>query len=870
METFDLDKEMHKWLRSFRRYRPFNHGSIRELELHMRDYIDDLVGQGLSVKEAFEKARKDFGEPDAVAREENWNIQKRRNINSIINNTMISSYIKVAIRHFGKHKFHSILNLAGLTTGLAIVFLIALFVTDELSFDNHFSKKDHLYRVVENQYYSGQPVFPVAVTPTALSPALSDQFPEVIKSARVSQQDMQIRVDDVVFNERGGLMVDADFLDMFDVEILAGDITGFREDVRAVVLSEELAKKYFPDGDAVGKPLNLDDEEFMVRAIMADQKANTHMPFKYLFNFEYYLSFDPSRSESWGSNWLYTYVEVDPNSDATALNDKITSLIKENQENSATEIYLQPLTDIYLGEVDFVVEAPEKGEMLYVKIFILVALFILLISCINFMNLATAKSENRAKEVGLRKTVGANRPELMLQFLSESVFMAFIAVLLAIGVVTLLLPYFNEITGKQIELATLWNLEWGFKLLLIISGAALTTGLLAGFYPAVILSKARPALTLKNNGQSVQSAGWFRKALVITQFTISVVLIIGTLVVVEQVRFIQQVDLGYDKHNLAYINVPLDKAANFANELRNETEVLAAGLTNIHPGYVMNSTSGYNWQGKNPDENILIHQFGVDEHYMSAMNMRLVDGRGFTRNDSLGVIINERAAEIMGFDDPVGQTIESGDDKLTIIGVVANFNFKSIHTAIEPLLIYLASDPGRVFIRYKPGNEERIREIAESTWTSNFPDLVFQLYYLDDDWSDMYQAEERTARLSTFFAAIAIIVSCLGLFGLVSYTAEKRTREIGIRKVLGASVPRIFVMLATDFTRLILASLILSIPIGWYLMNRWLEGYAYHIEMSWVTVAFTVVGVLLITLGTISYQSIKISMTNPVNVLKSE
>ncbi len=870
MEKPDLDKEIKKWIRSFRKFRSYNHGAVREMELHIRDHIDDLVGQGYTEEEAFHVARNEFGNLHEIAREEDWNIRKKRNINSIINNSMLNSYLKVALRHFRKHKFHSALNIIGLTTGLAIVIFIFLFVSDELRYDQHFPKKDVLYRVVENQYYSGQPVFPVAVTPTALAPALKDQFPEIVNATRVAYQSMNFQLEDRSITEEQGLMVDASFFDMFSTDILSGDAASFKSDIHALVLTKEMADKYFPDQDVIGQSLTLDNEEFIVRAVIADPAETTHLPFRYLVNFERYLSFDPERSQSWGSNWLYTYIEVDPGTDASALDPKLTNIIKENNEGSATEIYLQPVTDIYLGEVDFVVEAPNKGEMLYVNIFTLVAIFILIISCINFMNLATAKSENRAKEVGLRKTVGAARPQLIFQFLSESVLMSVLALVLALALVITFLPFFNELTEKSIALTEFRSLDKGLSLALVVLGAAVFAGIISGIYPALVLSSPMPALTLKNNGQPIKSGSAFRKVLVITQFTISIILILGTLVVSEQLHYIQDIDLGYDKHNLAYVRAHPEKAPQLAETLRNESDVLAVGLTNMHPGYVMSSTSGFEWQGKNPDENILLHTMGVDEYYLSAMEMEILEGRDFHQGDSTSIIINQRAAEIIGMENPIGAKMANFDTEFTIIGVVGDFNFKSVHTAIEPLVIYMADEPSRVFIRYRDGQEARIKEVANIAWNTVFPDEEFEISYLEDDWKEMYTAEERTSKLSTYFSAIAIIVSCLGLFGLVSYTAEQRTREIGIRKVLGASVSGLFIMLATDFTKLILASLIISVPLGIFLMNQWLDSYAYHIDISMMIILTTVLGVILITIATISYQSLKISLTNPVNVLKRE
>ena len=397
---------------------------------------------------------------------------------------------------------------------------------------------------------------------------------------------------------------------------------------------------------------------------------------------------------------------------------------------------------------------------------------------------------------------------------------------------------------------------------------AILTGLLAGSYPAIFLSSLKPVLTLNSEVVTGKSGSGLRKILVVTQFVISVVLIIGTVVVYKQLQYIQNVDLGYNRENIIYTFVPGDKSVTFANEVRELPGVMNAGLSNRHPGYILSSTSGFDWPGKNPEETILFHTMGIDENYLSTMEMNVLEGRAFLQSDSAVVIINEKAKGMMGLDNPIGASITSMGER-KIVGVVEDFNFKSIHTAIEPIVIFKMAGLNRVFIKYESNEVENIAQAIEGVWSRVLPDREFDYYFLDEDFKDMYAIEQRTSTISIYFAGLAILISCLGLFGLVSYATEQRTKEVGIRKVLGASIQDLFLLLTGDFTRLILYSLIISIPIGWYALGVWLEGFAYHIKLSpWIFV-LSAVGALLIALITVSYQSVKASVTNPVGALRN-
>jgi len=469
----------------------------------------------------------------------------------------------------------------------------------------------------------------------------------------------------------------------------------------------------------------------------------------------------------------------------------------------------------------------------------------------------------------LRKTVGAQRYQLIVQFLSESILLTIVAVILAGGIVALILPSFNQLANKEFNLQMLIEVESGLLWFGGIVVTAILTGLFAGSYPAIFLSSLKPVQTLNSEVVTGKQGSGLRKILVVLQFVISVILIIGTVVVYQQLQFVQNVNLGYNKDNIMYTFVPGKLSEVFANELRGQKGIANVGVSNRHPGYILSSTSGFNWPGKNPKETILFHTMGMDEHYMSTMEMNILEGRPFRHEDSAVVIINEKAREIMGMEDPVGQLITASGER-KIVGVVKDFNFKSIHTAIEPIVIFKLSGLNRVFIKYYPEEAENIVQTVDGVWTRLLPDREFDYYFLDEDFKEMYAAEQRTSTLSTYFAGLAILISCLGLFGLVSYATEQRAKEIGIRKVLGASIQNLFMLLTVDFTKLVFISLLISIPFGWFVMSVWLEGFAYRIDLSMWIFVYSGASALAIALLTVSYQSIRASISNPVRALRNE
>lgn len=786
---------------------------------------------------------------------------------------MIKNYIIISLRKFRRQKFYSLINLFGLTIGLSSVILIMLFVIDELSYDKFHAKADRIYRVVENQFYAGQPVFPVAVTPAPLGPALKEGYPEVESATRFWFTSQLFQNGDQKFTERG-TYVDESFFEIFSFELSKGSVETALKGLNNIVLSDELAKKYFGDQDPLNKILKIgEDRQAVVSGVMKKIPNNSHLQFDFVIPIENMFARDADARNNWGNNTMYTYVLLSPNAVRAKINDQIKDEIAKNHERSETDVFLQPLTDIHLGETYFTADVSGKGNKQYVTIFLIVAIFILAIACINFMNLATARSMSRSKEVGLRKSIGANRLQLIFQFLNESVLTALIAMALAVLLVDLLLPQFNLLSGKNLSI----NLFTDWILIAYLVGFAVVTGLIAGSYPAFFLSAFQPATVLKSAATKVSEGSWFRKVLVITQFFISIIMIVGTLVVYDQIEYIRSKNLGYDKENVIKIPRLSDSYASFKNELLTKSGIVNVSASNQHPAFVENSTSGINWEGKNEDEAILIHTLFIDFDYLKTMDMKIESGRDFvkdSRADSVGVIINKEAQRIMGFDNPIGQKLQVGAPiPFNIIGVVNDFHFKSIHQKIEPLVIAIARDfnmLGYTMVRIEPGPPTSKISTIKETWEKFNPGREFVYTFLSDDFNDLYKAEEQTGTIFKYFSGLAILVSCLGLFGLASFTLEQRTKEFGVRKIFGASLFQLFSTASTGFVALVCIAFVLSVPVSWFFINRWLNGFAYHTSLG--VDVFILAGVIAISIAlfTVSFQSFKSASLNPADSLRHE
>lgn len=795
---------------------------------------------------------------------------------------MLKNYLKIAFRSIWKQRFYAFINIAGLTLGITVCLLIALFVIDELSFDRFHERADNLYRVVENQYYSGQEPFPVAVTPPPLAPSLVEEYPEIIKASRVNQANTTFQVGDVLFSEPSGAFVDTNFFDLFSFEIVAGDQHNLFPNPGNIVISETLAEKYFRDENPIGQQIQINgNNDVTVSGVMADFPDHSHFDLTYLLSFEALRFRSPGIDTLWNSNFLYTYIEVQEDTDIPTLNEKIADQIIKNGATYNVEILLQSLTDIHLDPVPYVADYAIKGEMQYVQIFSIVAIFILLIACINFMNLSTARSAKRAREVGLRKAVGARKQQLVAQFLGESIMLAVISMLLAVFVADLLLPTFNQISGKELAIEIFSNPIVGMQMVGLLLLVALITGILAGSYPALFLSSLKPVTVLKGEPVSGKRGSWLRKSLVITQFTISMILIAGTLVVYNQLDFIRTKKLGFEKENVVYLSVGGAMREQFVpmrEQILQHPDVKGLTVSSSSLTYIMRSGSGYSWPGKAPDETLLLHSVTVGHDFFETMKMNVAEGRGFSRDfasDSLGVVLNQEAVQRMGLADPVGERITGASGTaFTILGVVEDFHFKPIHHPIEPLIMFRYDNPDRPFgimpIRVETADMPGFLSFLEQTWNGFDTSVPFSYTFLDDDFDRMYRAEESTGIIANFFAAFAIFVSALGLFGLSLFTIEQRTKELGIRKVLGASSRKLFVLVSKDFTALVGIALLIAVPVSYWLMTNWLAGFAYRIEISPFTFMAAGLAGLLVAFCTVCYQSFRAATLNPADALKYE
>lgn len=783
---------------------------------------------------------------------------------------MLLNYLKISFRKFTRQKFYSLLNIFGLATGMATVILIMLYVLDERSYDRFHRHEKDLYRVVENQYYSGQPVFPVAVTPGPLADGLRAEFPEVQRSTRMQRGWNSFQYHETRFDTEG-IYVDDDFLSMFDFPFMKGDTATALREVNSIVVTEELAKKLFGAEDAMGKTLKVNrDRDVVVTGILKDIPHNSHIRFDYMMPMSRRLIESPSLKDGWGSNSLYTYVLLVPGASREAFDAKIQKYLKTKMDESVTELFLQPISDVHMGEVHFVADSGHTGNKQYVQIFSVVAIFILIIACINFMNLATARAIKRAKEVGLRKAIGAYRYQLVVQFLGESVMVALVALCIALLFVDLLLSPFNVLTQKSLTIDYL-NLTSGIIPICLL--ATIFTGLLAGSYPAIFLSSFQPTHVLKGIATGRSAGGTFRKILVVVQFCISIVMICGTLVIYSQMEYIRNIDLGWQRDNMILIPNARNYVA-LKPRLLNYPQIKGVSASNQHPSYVQNSTSGIGWRGKSEEDVLLFHIQGVDYDYIETMKMEILMGRSFSKTspgDTLSTLINEEAMKVLGFENPIGEYLTAGEgEKYQIIGVVKNFHFKSVHDRIEPLLLYIdRGDASNMMVRVEGDVKAAVKNI-EKEWKATSPEQLFSYSFLNEDFDNLYKSESQTGTIFRYFSVLAIVISCLGLFGLAAYTTEQKSKEYGIRKVFGASVSRLFYMASAEFLILVILAFVISVPVAWLWMTHWLDTFAYHVELTWGIFATAGLVAMFIALMTVSYQAGKVGMVNPARTLRAE
>ncbi len=794
---------------------------------------------------------------------------------------MIKNYILVALRNFRRFKFFSFINISGLAIGMACSFLIFIWVKDEFSYDRFHENYEDLYRLVD-QVENADALFKAVVTPYPMAAYLNDEIPEIIGFTRLRPFSDNVLVeyestekDGYVkqFYEERIIAADSTFFNLFTYEFLKGDPDKAIVGINSIVITESTALKYFGDEDPMGKSLAMFNKRWIgtVTAVLKDPPLNSHICFDFIIPFG--NLFGQNLENEWGNYYFNAYLLLSPGTSPEIVSQKIEEALKKRSPDSEISIYvyLQALRDVHLRsdfDIDYNNSTSEMNNDVY--IFSIIAIFILLIACLNFVNLTTARSGTRTREIGMRKISGASRIRLIQQFFGESVFTALIAFVLAFVIVLFLLNTFNQLTGKSLELNHILNINT----MLIFFGIALVAGFISGIYPAILLSSFQTIRVLKNEVQSGLKKSAFRKALVLIQFSISIILISSVFIVHRQLEFVRKTDLGYEKKDVIYMPARgryMDYYNSFKEKLLQDNNIQGVTISSDIPLNTIHLWSGLDWEGKNPDDNTLMNFYTTDFDLIPTLGIQLSSGRNFSyHSDSINYIINETAARIMGKKDPLNQWFSQSGNKGVIIGVVKDFNFKSLRTKVEPLVIRVGDYLRYIIIRVNDTDVQLTLDRIRSLWDESNPDYPFEYHFLDEDYEQLYLPEIRLRKLFTYFTLLAVFISCLGLLGLASFMAQQRTREIGIRKALGSTVPGIIKMLSMEFTRWVILANVIAIPVAWILMNKWLENFAYRTNTPWWI--FVVAGALslIIALITVSVQSYQAALTNPADSIRQE
>ncbi len=808
---------------------------------------------------------------------------------------MFKNYFKIAIRNLWKNKGFTTINIAGLAIGLACFILIALYVADELSYDRYNVNADRIYRVDADVKFGGNELR-LAVASDPMGATLKKDYPQVEEYARIyaSEGSKLIKKGNEYIEEDYVAYADSTLFNVFTLPAVAGNTKTALNEPNTVVISESAAKKYFGTSNAIGKTIEADKVPYKVTAVIKDIPHNSHFKFDFLFsmdNVDYrfgnYLSmnFQTYILLKKGTNYKDFEKNFKQVIDRYILPQakqfmQISSMDDFVKAGNKLEFSLMPLTDIHLHSDRFP-ELGTNGNIQYVYIFGAVALFILLIACINFMNLSTARSANRAKEVGIRKVLGTERKNLITQFLTESVLMSLISLIIAIVIAYLILPLFNNIAAKSLSIDSALNA----RILPFLIALPFIVGIVAGSYPAFFLSKFKPVTVLKGKINAGFRRNFFRSGLVVFQFFTSIILIIGTVIIYRQLNYIQTTNLGFNKDQVLIINgagALGNNAESFKNKMLTMPGVSSATFSAFLPVSSSRTDNSYSKDAVMDAKNALSMQtWTVDYDYVKTMGMKIITGRNFSKefgSDSSGIILNETAAKVLGYDNPIGkkiytnfQTAQSNDlVSYTIVGVVKDFHYESLRQNIFPLSLRLGKSTGLVSFKVNSANTKDLVKAAEINWKKMAPGMPFSYRFMDDAFDNMYRAEQRVGEVSITFAILAIFIACLGLFGLVTYMTEQRTKEIGVRKVLGASVASVVTMLSKDFLKLVVIAAIFAFPIAWWAMHSWLQDFAYRIDISWWMFAAAGLAALLIALITVCFQAIKAAIANPVKALRSE
>ena len=788
---------------------------------------------------------------------------------------MFKNYCQTALRNMIRHKGYTLINIGGLAIGIAVCLFILLWVKDETGYDRFHVNSEELYRVTQEQHYTDGTVFSVAVGPDVIGPALKQDFGEVVETARLRiSNNRLITLGEEPYYADGFLFADPSFLSMFTFPLVKGNPETAISGLKSMVISERAAARYFGTDDPVGQTIILENNfGFQVTGIIKDVPANSHLQFDFIGNFEV-LTKVFGMSTGWNNNNYYTYVQVRKDADVAKLKSEVFGFKQRHLPETTSKFFLQPLKDIHLRSnyaIDMDGQTQDRSQ--YVFIFTAVAVFVLLIACVNFMNLATARAGLRSKEVGMRKVVGARRTEIIRQFFGESWLFAIFACLTAVGAVILLIPLFNQLVGKTILRTAVIQPD----MLLFVAAMALAAGLLSGTYPALFLSSFQPVSVLKGKALTKAGSAAFRKALVVFQFSLSIIFIAGSLIISDQLGFMRNRDLGFNKEALIHFRSRGDLSRNytaFKSDLLQLPGIKSLTRSSDLPTYTVHSTSGFGWEGMMPDDNILMHHYAVDEDFANTLEFTMAEGRFFSADrpaDRKGYVVNEAAVRHMGMEDPIGKTIRLWRDPGPIIGIVKDFHFKSLHKEIEPLLLRVSPDrTSYVLVRISTTGISGILKEIERIHRRHNPSYPFDFAFLDESLDSLYRADRRVGAVSSVFTGLAIFISCLGLFGLASFLIERRTREIGIRKILGADFIKIVGLLSSDFLKWVAVSNLIALPAAYFAMNKWLDNFAYRTEVGIGIFVLSAASALLIAIITISYHAVRTARSNPADSLRYE
>lgn len=785
---------------------------------------------------------------------------------------MFRTIIKTALRVFWKERAYALLNVLGLTVGITASMLLLIYIQGEKSYDQFHADVDRIYQVMENQDYSGT-VFTTSANPGPLKDAMKEAMPEVEYFAQFTWEQERLFINgDQSFKETGRVASE-DFFQIFSVNFIEGSVDKSLTQPTVLYISKSLKEKIFGDQSALEKSLTVNGwGEYKVGGVYEDVPTNSSMTFDFVMPYEPWAR-QNTWLEDWGNNGLRGFVKLQSGVDFESFNEKIKGFVKERNEGSVVDLFLFPLQDIYL-KGSWEDGKQSGGRIVYVRLFSIVAIFILVIACINFMNLATARSTKRAKEVGVKKVVGSSRRQLIFQFIGESVIMALVSAILSGLFISLLIPSLNELIQRQLAFSF-----QNISQISLLLGTGLVVGFLAGSYPALILSSFKPMSVLKGSFKTSGYSNGIRKGLVVFQFLISTFLIISTLVIHQQMEYVKNKNLGYNKENIVYLPIEGDLANEesaslfMSRVLDNPSFSDVTVASNVPINISISTSGGLRWEGKTDQNETLFNVIQVGDNFIETLGMEMLEGRAFDPNivsDSLNIIINEQTAKAMNVEDPLNYPVTFWDRPGKVIGIVKDFHFSSLHQNIEPLVITLRPESAEFFIAKMTGNTEAGVNYLEDLTKELNPNYPFTYRFLDESYENLYRGETTIGLLANYFSGIAIFISLLGLFGLASFAAEQRIKEIGIRKVLGAGIPNLILIMSKGFLILVGVGFLIAAPLAYFFMDNWLGDFEYRIQISAVVFVIAGAASLLITIMTVGYHSIRAARANPVKSLRYE